>query len=87
MAGQAEKTIYNLVRKSRTLMLPIDLQIDLFNKMVQPIILYRSEVWGFANLDVLERVVLKFLKIILNMKSSAPNFMVYGETGFFPNLY
>ena len=54
--------------------------------MVQPILLYGSEVWGFANLDVLERVVLEFLKIILNMKTSTPNFMVYGETGF-PNLY
>ena len=65
-------------------MLPTDLQRDLFNKMVQPILLYGKEVWGYANLDVLQRVVLKFLKIILNIKTSTPNFMVYGETGVFP---
>ena len=46
--------------------------------------MYGSEVWGFGTLDVLERTVLKFLKFILNMKSSTPYFMVYGETGFFP---
>ena len=82
LAGQAEKAMYGLIRKSRSLMLPIDLQIELFEKMVQPILLYGSEVWGFGNLDVLERVVLKYLKLILNMKTSTPNFMVYGETGF-----
>ena len=43
-----------------------------------------------VNLDVLERVVLKYLKLILNMKTSTPNFMVYGETGVYPiyiNIY
>ena len=53
--------MYGLIRKSRSLMLPIDLHIELFEKMVQPILLYGSEVWGFGNLDVLERVVLKCL--------------------------
>ena len=75
LAGQAEKAMYGLIRKSRLLMLPIDLQIELFEKMVQPILLYDSEVWGFGNLDVLERVVLKYLKSILNMKTSTPNFI------------
>ena len=76
--------MYSLIRKSRSLMLPIDLQIELFEKTVQPILLYGSEVWGFENLDVLERVVLKYLKLILNMKTSTPNFIVYGETGVYP---
>ena len=33
---------------------------------------------------MLARIVLTFLKIILNMKTSTPNFMVYGETGVYP---
>ena len=78
LAGQTEKAMYGLIRKSRSLMLPIDLQIELFEKMVQPILLYGGEVWGFGNLDVLERVVLKYLKLILNMKTSTPDVMVYG---------
>ena len=32
LAGQAEKAMYGLIRKSRSLMLPIDLQIELFEK-------------------------------------------------------
>ena len=84
MVCQAEKAMYSLIRKARALLLPIDLQIKLFDKMVKPILLYGSEVWGFGNLDILERTLLKFLKIILSMKTSTPNFMVYGETGVFP---
>ena len=84
LASQAEKAMYSLIKKSRSLLLPIDLQIELFDKLVKPILLYGSEVWGFGTLDVLERTKLKILKFILNMKSSTPDFMVYGETGFFP---
>ena len=84
LAGQAEKAMYSLLRKSRSLMLLIDLQIERFEKMVQPIHLYGSEVWSFGNLYVLELVVLKYLKLILNTKTSTPNFIVYGETGVYP---
>lgn len=52
--------------------------------MVLPILLYGSEVWGYGNLDVLERVHLKFCKILLNVKKSTPSFIVYGELGRFP---
>ena len=66
--------------------LPIDLQIDLFNKTVKPILLYGCEIWGYGNNDIIERVQLKILKHILNMKSSTPNCMVYGESGAKPIL-
>ncbi|MCW4346540.1 MAG: reverse transcriptase domain-containing protein [Candidatus Thiodiazotropha endolucinida] len=84
LAAQAEKAMYNLIRKSRSLLLPVDLQIELFEKMVKPILLYGAEVWGFGNNCILEKVCLKYLKMILNMKTSTPNCMVYGETGVFP---
>ena len=84
LAGQAEKAMYSLIKKSRSLLLPLDMQFELFDKLVKPILLYGSEVWGFGTLDILDRTVLKILKFILNMKSSTPNFMVYGESGVFP---
>ena len=62
-------------------MMPTDLQIELYDKMVHPILLFGSEVWGLGNLDVLDRIVLNFLKIVFNM--STPNCMVYGEQVFF----
>ena len=45
---------------------------------------------GYENLQVVERIHLKFLKHILQWKSSTPSFMVYCETGCFPvhvNVY
>ena len=38
-----------------------------------------SEVWGFGNSEVIERVQLKFMKYILQLKNSTPNYIVYGE--------
>ena len=60
------------------------MQIDLFNKLVKPILLYGCEVWGYGNIDFIEGVQLIFSKCILNMKSSTPNSMVYGEAGTLP---
>ena len=33
----------------------------------------------FDNIDIIERIHLKFCKIILNVKKSTANYMVYGE--------
>lgn len=53
-------------------------------RTVKPVLLYGCEIWGYGNIDIIERVQLKFLKIILNVKSSAPNSIVCGETGVKP---
>ena len=84
IAKQATKAMYYIIKKAKELLLPIDMQIDLFNKMVKPILLYGCECWGYGNNNVLERVQLKFLKYILGIKSSTPNCIVYGETGVKP---
>ena len=60
------------------------MQFELFDKFLKPILLYGSEVWGFVTLDILGRTISKILKFILNMKSSTPNVIVYGESGVFP---
>ena len=59
-------------------------RVDVFEKTVTPILLYGCEVIGTGNIDILEQVQLKFLKVILNLKKSTPNCMVYGETGVMP---
>ena len=81
---QANKAIFSLLQKIRNLSLPLDIQIDLFNKTIKPILLYGCEVWGIGNLDIIERVQLKFYKNILNLKKSTPSFMIYGELGVTP---
>ena len=84
VAEQANNAKFALIRKIRVLNLPIEMQIDLFKKLIKPILLYGCEIWGFGNLDIIERVQLKFLKGILNLKKSTPSYMVYGETGVTP---
>jgi hypothetical protein len=37
--------------------------------MVKPILLYGCEVWGFSNNDIIEKVHLKFCKLLLHLKS------------------
>ena len=84
IAEQANKALFALMKKSRHLDLPIDIQIDLFNKTIKPILLYGCELWGVGNVDVLERIQLKFYKHVLNLKKSTPSNMVYGELGVMP---
>ena len=84
IAEQGSRAMYSLLRKARNMHLPIDLQIELFNKLVKPVLLYGCEVWGFGNVEVIERVRLKFIKIILNLKRCTPNHIVYGEVGVYP---
>ena len=52
--------------------------------MVAPVLLCGSEVWGLGNNGVIEKVLLKFCKYILKLKSTTTNCMVYGELGRFP---
>ena len=75
IARQASKAVFSLLKNARSLLLPIDIQIELFNKTIKPIILYGCEIWGFGDLRVLEQVQLKFLKFILNIKKSTPNLL------------
>ena len=76
--------MYGIIRKIREFKLPIECQFDLFDKVVVPVLLYGSEVWGYERLEMIERLHLKYLKYIFNLKSSTPSYMVYGETGRFP---
>ena len=84
IAEQGTRAMYSLLAKSRNMHLPVDLQIELFTKLVKPILLYGCEIWGFGNIDVIERVQLKYIKHVLNLKSSTPNYIVYVEVGVYP---
>ena len=59
-------------------------QLELFDKVVKPILLYGCELWELSNCDIIERVHLKYCKLVLILKSSTPNCMIYGELGRCP---
>jgi hypothetical protein len=76
--------MYEVLKKGRLHNLSIQCQLDIFDKTVKPILLYGCETWGFGKNDIIERVHLKFCKLLLHVKTSTPNFMVYGELGRYP---
>ena len=67
--------------------IPIDCQLDLIEKTIEPILLYGCEVWGFENTTIVEKYRLKIIKQILGLRQSTPSYMVYGESGTLPLLH
>ena len=81
---QAHKALFAFNRKIRNISIPVDLQLKLFDSLVSPILLHASEVWGFENKESIEKVHLQFCKNILKVRSTTPNYMVYGELDIYP---
>ena len=73
--------MYEVLKMERMYNLSIKCLLDQLDKMIKPILLNGCEVWGFSNNDILEKVQLKLCKILLNIKTSTPSYMVYGELG------
>ena len=73
--------MFAIIKKARAMSLPIDIQFELFDRIVLPTMLNGCQIWGYKNLDTIEKVHLKFCKLVLKLKSCTSNAMVYGETG------
>ncbi len=58
-------------------------QIELFDRMIAPIMLYGCEVWGPKKHTETEKLHLKFFKHILGVHGRSTNNMSYGELGRF----
>ena len=84
LCKQASRAMFALISKCRKFDLPVDLQLELFDSLVVPILTYNCEVWGHTNIDPIEKLHLKFLKYVLRVKTSTCNSMVYGELGRYP---
>ena len=82
LAGQALKAIFKLNKYlyKFTDLLPKHI-LDLFDKLIMPILMFSSEVWGFYKAPQVERTYLSFCKRLLNVKASTQNDFVYGELG------
>jgi hypothetical protein len=84
LVQQARKAMFIVFRKARKLNLPIDMQLELFDTMVVPILLYGAEVWGFENCNIIGNFHMQFCRTILKVKKSTPHCVIYGELGRIP---
>ena len=80
LAGQAQKAIFQMNKYlyKFTFISPKH-KLDLFDKLVTPILNYGCEVWGVFQANSIERVHLQFCKRLLGVKKTTQNDFVYGE--------
>ena len=76
---QSLTAMFALLRRNRLLDLHINLQLELFYSLIRPTLLYGSDIWGFENIRMIEKIHLKYLKYIIGCK--AINTDVHGIGG------
>ena len=61
--------------------IPIKLSLELFDKIVVPILVYGAEVWGTKSREKIELVQRNFCKYILNVPNKTSNAATLGDLG------
>ena len=85
LAGSGLKAIYALLGNIEDFnTLDVTVKCKLFDSVIVPVLEYGSEIWGAGKYEVLERVHMKFCKMILGLPPSATTMAVLGELGRFP---
>ena len=64
-------------------LMDIETKLQLFDSIVTPILLYGSEVWGFDNISNVEKIQIRFYKLLLGLNGSVSNVVTFGELGKF----
>ena len=62
----------------------VNMLLNLFDKMVTPVLSYGCEMWGFHTASAIERVHLKICKLVVKVSKSTCNEMIYGELERYP---
>ena len=85
LASKGLRAIYALRNNVSQLVDPdVNMLLNLFDKMVTPVLSYGCEVWGFHTASAIEKVHLKFCKLVLKVSKSTCNEMIYGELERYP---
>ncbi len=84
---KATKALFSLYKMSCKLQLNMVTKIELFERMIVPILVYGCEVWGFEDLEQVHVFQRKFLRKLMFLSNGTPNAMVLGEFGVAPLKY
>ena len=84
LSEQASRALYSLNSLFQSTQLCIQDKLKLFDALVSPIMNYGCGIWGFHNSKDIEKVHLRFLKQILNVRQQTSNMIVYGELARVP---
>lgn len=81
---KGNRAMFSILKKSRHLNLPVDIQIHLFDKVVTPTVMYGCEIWAPEGCEVLEKLQLRYYKLVLGVNKYTYRNMIYGELGVYP---
>lgn len=88
LADKAQKAIFKLNKYLYNFPnVTVKHRLDLFDKLILPILNYSCEVWGFHKASNIERIHTQYCKRILNVKLCAQNDFVYGIMGRHDLMY
>ena len=76
-----------MLQKQREIFpLPPEVMFKLFDAIIKPILTYGSDVWGHrkSGLDMVDKVMLRYCRRVLNVKATTSNIMMCGECGMLP---
>ena len=59
---KGNRAMFLLLRECRQLQLPVDIQLELFDIFVKPILLYGCEVWATESVNIIEKMRLQYCK-------------------------
>ena len=60
---QAQRALFAIKSRKEKYDLPFDIVLDLFDKMILPILLYGCEIWGFEDIEHIEVFIEKFVNM------------------------
>ena len=91
LCDQGRKALFGILHRLRSITpVPPKVMFILFNTVVKLILIYGSDVWGCNRngTSMVDKVMLRVRRCVLNVKATTSNTMVYGECGMLPpSLY
>ena len=66
----ASRAMFGLLKKGRRLCLNTYVMLKLFDTTILPILLYSCEVSGLSNINLIERLHLRFCKLLFSVKQN-----------------
>ena len=85
LATQGNKSLVNLYKLDTMCGgMPPETLFKLFDKIVDPVLCYGAEVWGYEKHERIERIHTKFCKRVLGVSYSTSNVAVLGDCGRYP---
>ena len=65
---KGKKAMHEVLKRGRTLNLSVECQLEVFDKMIKPILLYGSDIWGFSKNIESGKNTITILQITIEIK-------------------